>query len=284
MQSIEEVSPGGYETLDLDIGVIYTHERQFMPRLLGSLHASGEGLRKRLLLVDNCSDDGVEPYLEYFPETEIIENSQRLGYAANLNRILQRSTARYTLLLNTDMYFDPDSQCLARMVRFMDEHPDCGVSGCALRHDDGVFAYPARQFQSIAVVLARRFGLGRFMSTTIDQYLYRDRPIEASWECDWLSGCFLMVRREAFEEVGFLDERFRKYFEDVDFCYRMSRNGWRVMYYGGAWCYHLERRDSQRIFSRDGFLHLCSYLRWHRKWGMAPWGKPRQIEPKRKAA
>jgi hypothetical protein len=172
--------------------------------------------------------------------------------------------------MNTDMYFDPPEQCLARMVKFMDRQADCGVSGCRLYHADGAFAYPARRFQSLPSILARRLGLGRLLRKTIDRHLYREHAIDDAWECDWLSGCFLMVRREAINDIGFFDQGFVKYFEDVDLCLRMARAGWRVMYNGGAYGYHLERRGSKRLFSADACRHLKSYLRWLWKWGFSP--------------
>src|SRR5215467_13915473 len=118
--------------MDVDIGVIYTYERHFMAPLVSSLAQSGSGLAMRLILVDNASGGGVEEWRQAFPETTVLRNEGRLGYAANLNRILEASTARYALLLNTDMVFDPTEQCIAKMVRFMDRFPDCGVSGCRL--------------------------------------------------------------------------------------------------------------------------------------------------------
>jgi N-acetylglucosaminyl-diphospho-decaprenol L-rhamnosyltransferase len=263
-QSILSIRP------DLDIGVVYTHERDLMHRLLSSLAASGDGLRMRLLLIDNCSADGVEEYRRYFPDNVVIRNEKRLLYGANLNRAIRASTARYLLLLNTDMYFDPPSQCLARMVAFMDENSECGVSGCRLHHADGSFAYPARRFQTMSIIVARRLGLGRRMRKTLDRYLYREYAIEDSWACDWLSGCFLMLRREALNDVGSFDEGFVKYFEDVDMCLRMARAGWNVMYNGGAYGYHLEQRGSKRLFSADARRHLKSYLHWLWKWGFSP--------------
>lgn len=280
-ESALRLFPAGF---DVDIGVVYTYERNLMPRLLSTLRASGEGVRMRLILVDNQSADGVAPWTREFPETQVVKNSRRLLYPANLNRILQASSARYTLLLNTDMFFDPPAQCVARMVRFMDAHPDCGIAGCALYHEDGVFAYPARRFQTPRVVLARRLGLGRLMAPTLDDYLYRSFDPGQTWECDWLSGCFLMVRREAFEDVGFFDEGFVKYFEDVDMCYRMARSGWRVMYHGGTYGYHLERRDSKRLLSIDAARHLRAYLRWHWKWGFSFARDLPEPAPRRRAA
>jgi GT2 family glycosyltransferase len=224
----------------------------------------------RLLLVDNVSQEGAEEYRNYFPQTIIQRNEKRLFYGANLNRVIRASTARYVLLMNTDMYFDPSEQCLARMVKFMDQHPDCGISGCRLYHEGGDFAYPARRFQTLPLILARRLGLSRVLRKTVDRHFYREHAIEDAWECDWLSGCFLMVRREAINDVGFFDEGFVKYFEDVDMCLRMARAGWRVMYNGGASGYHLESRGSKRLFSLDAQRHMRSYLRWIWKWGFSP--------------
>ena len=116
--------------LDLDVGVVYTHEQDLMPRLLCTAAASGDGLAMRLVLVDNASAEGVEPFRNVAARTRIVRNRVRLPYAANLNRILEVSTARYLLLLNTDMFFDPPAQCLARMVQFMDA--PAGVRGVRL--------------------------------------------------------------------------------------------------------------------------------------------------------
>ena len=108
------------------------------------------------------------------------------------------------------------------------------------------------------------------MRGTVRDYLYADRAVDASFKCDWLSGCFLLLRREAADAVGAFDEKFVKYFEDVDICLRMARAGWQVMYHGATYCYHLEQRDSKRLFSPDARRHLRSYLRWLMKWGFRP--------------
>jgi hypothetical protein len=279
-----QLLPARAKTPDVDVGLVYTFERQWMPRLLASLAAAGRGLAMRLLLVDNASAEGVDAWTGYVAETSVVRNRRRLLYAANLNRILRASTARYVLLMNTDMFFDVAEPCVARMVRFMDSHPACGVAGCGLYHEDGQFAYPARRFQSLAVVLARRCGLGRLMRRTLDHYLYREQSPGDTWEAEWLSGAFLMIRREAFNEVGLFDEGFGKYFEDVDLCLRMARAGWKVLYYGGTQCYHLERRGSKNLLSVDALRHLRAYLRWHWKWGFVSQPAHAPQVPERRAA
>jgi GT2 family glycosyltransferase len=79
-----------------------------------------------------------------------------------------------------------------------------------------------------------------------------------------------MMRREALRDVGLFDERFVKYFEDVDICLRMNRAGWRVMYHGDTYCYHLEQRGSTRLVSADAWRHLRAYAHWLCKWGTWP--------------
>src|SRR5258708_23801254 len=183
--------------MDVDIGVIYTHEREFMTPLVSSLARSGKGVATRLILVDNASADGVNDWRHVFQNTLVLRNDARLGYAANLNRILGVSRAQYSLLLNTDMYFEPRERCVAKMVSFMDAHPDCGVSGCRLYHADKSYGFPARRFQTPATIAARRLGVARILHRAVDSYLYRDKPRDSVFDCDWLSGCFLMVRRHA---------------------------------------------------------------------------------------
>lgn len=247
---------------DLDIGLVYTHERRYLPRLLETILPAAGGLRIRLILVDNASDDGHAAWLAKLPRAAVIHNQRRLPYAANLNRILRLATARYVLLMNTDMHFDPAEPCLEKMAAFMDRHPRCGVSVCRLHHPGGGYAWPARRFQTPRIVAARRLGLARRMPRELSDYFYHDRDHFGSFECDWVSGCFMFLRRAAVGEVGPFDEGFTKYFEDVDYCARMHAAGWSVMFNGGTSCYHHEQRSSRRLLSRDAGRHLASYGRW----------------------
>jgi GT2 family glycosyltransferase len=275
---------GGDNVRDLDIGVIYTHERHFMPPLLTTLAASGPGLRMRLWLIDNQSEDGAEQWTPLFPETRILQNDRRLNYAENLNRVLEVSRARYVLLLNTDMYLDPADQCLARMVAFMDAHPECGLASCRLVHPDGEEAHAGRRFQTLGVIAARRLGLGRAGQGMIDRYLCLDQQASEAHECDWVSGCFLLLRREASGQVGLFDTRFGKYFEDVDMALRIGRAGWTVMQNRATKCFHWEQRASARVWSRDAWRHLRAYAIWLRKWGWSPGRGVQRVRAARRRA
>jgi GT2 family glycosyltransferase len=247
---------------DLDVGVIYSGERHFLVPLLDTMSQVTGDLHVRLILVDNASRDGAAASLSWPGTATVLYNARPLSYAANLNRILAAATARYVLLLNTDMEFDPAEACLSKMVGFMESRPACGVSICRVYHPDGGYAHPARRFQTLAVIAARRLGLARLFRTTLRDYLYLDRDPSSTFACDWISGCFLMLRRAALADVGGFDERFVKYLEDVDFCQRLARSGWQVMHHGGTWCYHHEQRASRKLLSLDAARHLSSYVKW----------------------
>jgi len=262
------MSSANSATFDLDVGVIYSGERHYMTPLVTSLAGAAPGLSIRLILVDNASPDGVADWTHVCSHTKLVTNTQPCHYAANLNRVLAASDARYALLLNTDMYFDADEQCLAKMVKFMDDHPRAGISICRIDHPDGTYGQPARRFPTVRTIAARRLGMKRLFARSLAEYFYEDRDRQSSFVCDWISGCFMLVRRDAVREVGRFDEGYVKYFEDVDICLRMARAGWHVMFNGQTHCYHHEQRASRRALSRDAWWHVRAYLRWLYKWGL----------------
>ncbi|MCE9606331.1 MAG: glycosyltransferase family 2 protein [Planctomycetia bacterium] len=255
---------------DLDIGLIYTYEDAWMLPIVRSLAASGPGLRMRLLLVDNASERGTEPWTKEFPKSVVIRNERRLGYAENLNRILERSIAKYALLLNTDMFFDPREACLTKLVRFMDANPECGLSTCRIYRYDNSYAFGPRRYPSLRGSIGRRFEDIKLFHQDVDDSQYRDRDPYATFACDWFTGCLFFARSEAVNRVGPLDAGFKKYYEDVDWCGRFNNEGYQVVHYGGTYCFHAEQRSSKRIFSPDGRKHLQSYARWLWKWRSRP--------------
>ncbi len=153
-------------------------------------------------------------------------------------------------------------------MRFLREHPRCGLVGCRLYHPDGSYAFPARQFQTWQMIAARRAGLERLFPGVIQRYVYADRSRYETFPCDWVSGCLMLVRRQAMQEVGSFDLRFGKYFEDVDICYRLARAGWQVMFHGGTYAFHHEQRASRPLISHDAWRHLRAYFLWLAKWGV----------------
>jgi N-acetylglucosaminyl-diphospho-decaprenol L-rhamnosyltransferase len=248
--------------MDLTISIISTNERDYLDMLLPQIYKVSQGLIKEIIIVDNCSDDNTSELGRSFPDVRVIRNDRKRYFSYNHNKVIESARGRYVLLLNPDIMFNEDEPCITRMVQFMDENPGCGISGCRVYNYDRLFAFPARRFPSLATILSRRLPFVYYSKSQVARHLYKENDMNSTFDADWLSGCFLMIRKTALDQAGLLDERFLKYFEDVDICRRLQAWGWQVLYYGGTYYFHLEKRSSKKLFSRDAKLHLKSWFRW----------------------
>jgi GT2 family glycosyltransferase len=190
------------------------------------------------VVVDNGSSDGsVELVRESYPAVHLIPNESNTGYALANNQGLAASRGRYLLLLNSDTVVQPGA--LARLVGFMDEHPDVGACGPLLRFPDGRLQRSCYSDPSPRSYFARMLGIdvlfprSRFFG---NQYYGFDHAHTAP--VDTMLGAALLVRREAMDEVGVLDEDLRLHFNDFDWCLRIRKAGWKVYYVHDAEIVH----------------------------------------------
>ena len=132
------------------------------------------------------------------------------------------------MLLNTDAFVAPDT--LQKTVDFMEAHPRCGVLGVKLVGRDGALQPSCRYFPTPWNVFLARTGLKRFFPGTrlVDDMSWDHASVR---ECDWVPGCYYLVRRDVIERVGLFDPRYFLYYEEVDHCRAVRRAGWSVMYY-----------------------------------------------------
>ncbi len=184
-----------------------------------------------IIVADNASsDDSVAMIREHFPEVKLIVNDENLGFAKATNQTLRAAEGRYLMMLNPDTVLEPD--CLEKLVAVADAHPEAGIVAPRLVYPDGSLQYSCRRFPTIAAAVYRNTIFGRLFPNAepAAEYIMRDCDHETQHEVDWASGACLLIRREAFEEVGELDEGFVWGSEDVDYCYRMHQAGWSVLY------------------------------------------------------
>ena len=251
------------EQTTVDVGIVYSGEQRWLDRLLASLERANDNVDLQIQLVCTRAVPRIDhPLLKL--KIHLLHNRKRLGFADNFNRVLLASRAEYVVVMNTDMYFSPDSRCISQLIERMEQHPRCGVAGCRVYRPDGSYAFPARRNPTWQMVASRRLPFFPDKDQHLTRYLYADRSPQSSFECDWHSGCFISVRRAAYRAVGGFDNRFRKYFEDVEFCQRMRDNDWRVMHFGEPLVWHDEQRASRDWLSRNAWLHLRAYWLWLR--------------------
>ncbi len=223
----------------------------------------------QIIVVDNASRDGSAEFLEANrPDVTLIRSNENVGFGRANNLALDRIRSRYLLLLNTDAFVPPDA--LVGPLAYMDAHPDCGVLGVRLVGRDGEpqpgcrnFPTPLASFWSRAGI-TRRFGGPRMVDDA--QWDYRETR-----DCDWVPGCYYLIRREVLDRVGLFDPRFFLYYEEVDHCREVKNAGWRVVFYPHVDVIHLggESAKSDGQISKSGrqldSLQLESAFLYYRK-------------------
>ncbi len=233
---------------ELSIVIVNWNVREELRNCLASIY---RGLRRELpfevIVVDNASKDGsVEMVRGEFPQVKLIENQTNLGFTKANNQGISQSQGRYVILLNPDTEVIGDA--LARMVDYMEAYPEMGLVGPQLLASDGSVQSSRRRFPSLATAFLESTILQRwFPSNRVTRrYYVLDRSDEELQAVDWVTGACLMVRRKTVDEVGLLDEDFFMYSEELDWCYRIKRAGWQVVYFPEAKIIHHGGKSSEQ--------------------------------------
>ncbi len=243
------------EPCDLGIVIVNYNTRDLLRACLHTVYASRGDFTFEVCVVDNGSTDGSGEMLEAeFPQVRRILNPDNRGYPAANNQGLRllgfpdgADAPRFALLLNPDTELPPDA--LAKMLAFLDAHPEAGVAGPKLVRQDGSLDLACRRsFPSPEVSFYRFSGLARLFprSRRFGRYNLTYLDPDERAEVDAVVGAFMMLRREAIAQVGLLDEGFFMYGEDLDWCYRIKAAGWKVYYNPEVTVLHIKRAASTR--------------------------------------
>lgn len=239
---------------DLGIVIVNYNTRDLLRTCLQTVCASVGEPDYTLCVVDNGSADGSAAMVAAeFPQVLLIANDENRGYPAANNQGLRAlgypdgaNAPRFALLLNPDTELPPNA--LVGMLRFMDEHPEAAVAGPRLVLRDGSLDLACRRsFPSPEVSFYRLSGLSRLFpqSRRFGRYNLTYLDPDQVAEVDSVVGAFMLVRREAIQQVGLLDENFFMYGEDLDWCYRFKASGWKVYYNPAVTVLHVKRAASR---------------------------------------
>jgi len=229
---------GTYVT-DLSIVIVSWNAKKYLEECLTSLHGLDEGPSLEILVVDNASSDGSpEMVRNQFPDVKLIETGANLGFSRANNLAIELATGKYVCLINSDV--NVPSDCLAKMYRYMEKEPTIGLLGPKMIGVDGRAHRSGMRFPSIWNAFVRALALDSIFKGTgiFGGSLMADFQFDRTRDVDVLNGWFWMVRREALNQVGLLDERFFIYGEDIDWCKRFHLAGWRVVFYSEAEALH----------------------------------------------
>jgi len=203
----------------------------------------------RILVVDNCSgDDSVERLQKTIIQknwsgwVDVLPQEMNGGFAYGNNAGIRTALSSpeapdYIMLLNPDTLVRKGA--VSALAGFMDEHTNTGISGSLLENEDGSVECSAHRMHSPLGELDAGARLG-VLSRILHNYVVSEAPAADAHCCEWVSGASMMIRRQVLEQVGYLDEGFFLYFEEVDFCTRARRQGWEVWYVPCSRVMHME--------------------------------------------
>jgi len=262
------------EPVIASIIVVSFNTRDLLERCLQQACAAANGLQAQIIVVDNASWDGsADMVAQKFPEVELVRAPHNLGFAAANNLGWQQAHGKYVVLLNPDAFLASDT--LTQAVRLMAVDTTVALAGGLLVSRNGEHEPSARQFPSVLNDLLTLSGLadrfprsrffGRFNRTWAD-------PQQPAY-VDWVPGAFAIIRNSVLQEIGFFDERFFLYFEEVDLCRRIGNAGHRVAYWPELKITHFGGESSRTLtgqsFSANGrqltLWRMRSMLLYYRK-------------------
>lgn len=234
----------GASAIDVSVVTVSYNVRDYLAACLASLAEGAAGLRIEVFVVDNASADGsADLVAERFPGVRVLKNRDNVGFARAINRGLREARGRWLLLLDPDTVVPPGA--LAALVKAAERWPEVGVAGAAL--DDPATGEPQASFRpfvtwrvafarhTLAKPFLRRRPDGRWQAVT-------DRPTDAGF----LIGACLLIRRTVFEKLGGLDEAYFLFCEDMDYCRRVIRSGWKLLYTQEARIFHHEGKSAEQ--------------------------------------
>ena len=259
--------------MDLSIIIVNYNTKQLTLDCIASVYASSTTYSYEIILVDNHSSDAtVEAVEQQFPNVKIIRNLTNTGFAKANNQGMQIASGRYILLLNSDTIVQPDT--FQTMLRYMDEHPETGASGCKVILPGGSLDKACKRgFPTPSASFYYAFGISKLFpkNPRLNQYQLGHLDPNESYPVDCLVGAFMLVRSEVIQEIGGLDETFFMYGEDIDWCYRIKQAGWGIYYYPHTYIVHYKggsakRRPRKIIYEFHRAMWVFHHKHYHKQY------------------
>ena len=226
----QAIDDRGEKIKKLSISIVAYNSLDYLRECLDSIYAHSPEDDFDIIVVDNASSDGTGEIIKKdYPDVLLICNKKNKGFATACNQAITATDSKYILLINSDCEVYKGS--IDRLMDYFGQIPKAAITGPKIVNSDGSLQYSCRRFPSF-------FGAAAHSILT---HIYPDNPFSKRYKLvdisrkepfpvDWVSGSCMMIRRNALNDTGLLDENYFMYVEDIDICYRMWQNGWEVHY------------------------------------------------------
>lgn len=234
--------------MKLSIVIVNYNVEYFLEQCLLSVEAAIKNLDCEVLVVDNDSVDGSAAMVRSkFPWVDLIENQENVGFSIANNQAIRISQGEHVLLLNPDTVIEEDT--LEKVCAHMDSNPDIGGLGVHMVDGKGRFLPESKRgLPTPGAAFYKISGLYRLFlrSAKINRYYMGNLPETETNDVEILSGAFMLLRKEALDKTGLLDESFFMYGEDIDLSWRLIQAGYRNCYYADTTIIHYKGESTKK--------------------------------------
>jgi GT2 family glycosyltransferase len=254
--------------LDVSIVIISWKMKNLLYKCLQTIYKFTDGLSFEIIVIDNNSNDGTSQMIEEnFPQIKLIKNFQNRGVAPARNQGIKMAQGKYIFILDADTELIENS--LKHLYDFMEKTPDAGIVGCKLVDKNLNLQFSCKRFPSLLAFLFRRLEWINFIknSKTLKHHTMQDWDHGQIKEVDYLIGACQFFRRGLIDQIGFYDDKIFYGPEDIDFCLRIWKAGWKVYYYPFTQIIHHEQRiTKKKLFSKISFNHFIGIFYLYKKY------------------
>jgi len=225
--------------MDLSVIIVSFNTKDLLKKCLESLPPGIE-----IIVVDNGSTDGSVAYLKKLKNIKLLINQKNEGFSKAVNQGIRKSQGKFLLLLNSDIIVKKDA--LSKLVDFAKKEPQAGVIGGRLLDPDGSPQGSCFYLPTLWRVI-REFWLGRDDFSVMKKYF---PPGKKPVEVEVVTGTVFLIPKKVLKKVGFFDERYFMYFEDLDYCRQVKQTGFKVFYLPQAEFIHFHGQSGKNIPSQ----------------------------------
>lgn len=248
--------------MDLSVVIISFNTKELTVDAVNSVVKRTKGISFEIIVVDNGSrDESVSCLKKLAGSNEnisLVFNRGNIGFGEGNNQGIKKAKGRYVLLLNSDTLIMDN--VIGEMIKWMDKNPKVGIASCSLRNKDGSFQATGGYFPTLLKVFAWMTFLDDLpgISAVLKPFhpMHNLSPFGANvgfykkdHQMDWVTGAFFIMRKEMVQDVGYFDKDYFMYMEEVDYCFRAKRLGWKIMYLPRWSIIHLGGASSVNEFS-----------------------------------
>ena len=246
----------------IDIIIVNYNSTDYLIPCLRSIRRVNNGNALNIYVEDNGSTDGVHRVTREYPDVFLSMKGVNRGYTRSVNDALKNSRSPFVILLNPDTVVQPGF--FGKAIRCLEKDRRIGVLGPRILNSDGTVQGSARTFPTpLTALFGRNSLLTRWLPdnpVSRKNMLHTRSDGKNPMAVDWVSGACMVIRKEALDAVGPLDERFFMYWEDVDLCRRMWRDDWKVVYYPEVAVVHRVGGSSEKRLFRSVYeFHKSCY-------------------------